>query len=68
MRHKTLMDKYLGDYDNQKGVLVSIIFEHLYSFFIVAKCFVQLTSRIKCSETGPEAVRLGLHKDGVRNR
>ena len=25
-RHKVKMDKYLGDYDNQKGVIVSLQF------------------------------------------
>ena len=40
MRHKTKMDKHLGDYDNQKSVLVSFPYfyfsinnPNLFSFF-----------------------------------
>jgi len=41
------MDKYLGDYDNQKGVIVSLskLFLTLFCFFNLEKSSVRVNAR-----------------------
>ena len=52
LRHKNLMDKYLGDYVNQKGVIVSFLFSnflHNFNFLEESTLWVNVG---KISERG----------------
>ena len=61
------MDKYLGDYDNQKGVLVSFLLLLKVMFIQIEKCPLQPNVRVISSEVSATLKRSWIHKTGGRN-